>query len=107
MSNKIKVFEVKKKDKRGNSITEVHILGSLLPEPDLRLLNDEHVKVVNMDGVGKQTIWYCPNCYNDDKLGEDQYLHYYKGVNRYICNHCGKKYEMVDDDPYLFEEVNE
>jgi hypothetical protein len=33
---KLNVFEVKKKGKKGGTITEIHIFGSLVPEPTMK-----------------------------------------------------------------------
>lgn len=53
MANKIKVFETKTKDKKGHTITTVHIFGSLLPEPDLKIVPDEEAKLVSLNGKTK------------------------------------------------------
>lgn len=54
MANKFRVFEVKTKDKKGNTITSVNIFGSLLPEPDLKAVTDDEAVVKKLRAKKKQ-----------------------------------------------------
>jgi hypothetical protein len=53
MAKKVKVFEVRKKDKKGNTITEINIFGTSVPGPDLKAVKDD-------EGVVKKLKLACP-----------------------------------------------
>ena len=51
------------------------------------------------------TLFTCVKCEDKEEFDNVRYFLYWSSVNTYTCENCFTRFKMVDDDPYIFEEI--